>query len=45
MKEVESDKNSPVDPLVLIEGDLDLIGDKVRDTTTELWSHFEQQYM
>lgn len=35
-------KKSQVDPLVLIEGDLDEISDKVHDTTSELWSHFEQ---
>lgn len=31
--------------MVLIEGDLDETGDKVRDTTRELWQQFEQQYM
>lgn len=31
--------------MILTEGDLDEIGDKVRDTTTELWKQFEKQYM
>lgn len=40
-KKRKSDKQSQVDPLALTKGDLDEIGDKVCDTTSELWSHFE----
>ena len=32
-------------PMVLKEGDLNEIGDKVRDTMTEVLQKFEQQYM
>lgn len=32
----------PLDPITLIEGDLDEIGDKVCDTTTELLHQFKQ---
>ena len=34
-----------IDPMVLTDGDLDEISDKVRDTTTEVLQQFEQQYM
>lgn len=34
-KKKKSDK-SQVDPMVLTQGDLDEIGDKIRDTTTEV---------
>lgn len=35
-KKHKSDKQTHIDPMVLIEGDLDEIGDKVRDITTKL---------
>jgi len=31
-----------MDPMVLTEGDLDEIGDKIRDTTTEVLQTFEK---
>lgn len=31
--------------MVLTQGDLDEIGDKIMDTTTEVLHQFEQQYM
>ena len=33
------------DPMVLMEGDLDEIGDKIRDTMNEVLQKFEQQHM
>jgi len=44
MKKQKLDKQAHADPLVLTEGDLDEIKDKVRDTTMELWQQFEQQF-
>jgi len=35
----------PLDPITLIEGDLDEIRNKVHDTTTELLQQFEQQHL
>ena len=35
----------PLEPITLIEGDLNEIGDKVCDTTTKLLRKFEQQNM
>lgn len=35
--------NPPLDPIMLIEGDLDEIGDKVRDIKTKLLQQFEQK--
>ena len=37
--------NISKDPLTLTKGDLDEIGDKLRDTTAELLQKFKQQYM
>lgn len=42
-KKWKLDKKSQMDPLVLTEGDLDEINDKVCDTKSEQWSHFEHQ--
>lgn len=36
---------SQVDPMVLIEVNLDEIDDKIRDTKTRVLQKFEQQYM
>lgn len=44
-KKHKSDKHLLMDPLVLTKGDLDEICDNLRDTTSNLSSHFEQQYM
>jgi len=41
-KKYKSDKQAHIDPMLLIEGDLDEIRDKVRDTTIALWTQFEQ---
>lgn len=43
-KKKKSNK-SEVDPMVLIEGDIDDISDKVRDTMTKVLHQFEQKYM
>lgn len=43
-KKKKYDRSTDVMPLVLREGDLDKIGDVVRDATMNLMSHFEAQY-
>lgn len=42
-KKQKSNKHSHVDPMILTEGDLDEIGDKVHDIITELQTQFEQE--
>ena len=43
-KKHKSDK-SQGDPMVVMEGDLDEIGDKIRDNMTKVLQQFEHQYM
>lgn len=44
-KKNKSDKQSHIDPMLLTEGDLDLIEDMITETMTEVLQQFEQQYM
>ena len=43
-KKQKSNKSVNTTPLVLMEGDLDEIGDVVRDATKNIWSHIKDQY-
>lgn len=44
-KKKKSDNHSHIDPMVVTEGHMDEIRDKVHETTTELWKQFKQHYL
>jgi len=44
-KKQKLDKHAYTNLMVLTEGELDEIGDKLCDTMIELWTQFEQEYM
>lgn len=44
-KKHKSEKQTHIDPMVLTEGNLHEISDKIRDTTTKVSQQFEHQYM
>lgn len=43
-KKQKSNRSIGTTPSILSKGDLDEMGDMVRDITTDLWGHFEEQY-